>query len=111
MKIIFLLHTNISTSVTSISDSLVMYWVTMHWVSVLPLITGTLIGVYLVTLSLNMSQVIQHRTVGSLLNTELCSMLREVVIAYYEVLSDTYLVGMKKTLENLSPDTHSLGEI
>jgi hypothetical protein len=111
MKIIFLLHTNISTSVTSISDSLVMYWVTMHWVSVSPLTTGTLIAVYLVTLSPNMSQTIQHQTVGSLLNTELYSILSEVIIANCEVLSDTYLVRMKKTMENLSQDTHPLGEI
>jgi len=60
MRIIFLLHTSICSSVTNISDSLVMYWVTMYWVSLSPLITGTLIVVYLLTLSLSMSQAIQH---------------------------------------------------
>jgi len=47
----------------------------MYWVSVSPLITGTLIAVYLVTLYLNISQAMQHRTVESLLNTKLYSML------------------------------------
>jgi hypothetical protein len=69
----------------------------MYWVSVSPLVTGTLIAVYLVTLSLNMSQAIQHRTVGILLNTE----LKEVIIAYCQVQSNTYLVGLSKTMENL----------
>jgi hypothetical protein len=88
-----------------------MYWITMHWVSVSPLITGTLIAVYLMTLSLNMSQAIQHQTVGSLLNTELYSILKEVIIAYCEVLSNTYLGGLRKTMENISQDTQSLAEI
>jgi len=69
MKIIFLLHTSICNSVTSISNSLVVCWVSMYWISVSPLNTDTLIAVYLVTLFLNMSQTIQHWTVGSLLNT------------------------------------------
>jgi len=50
MGIIFLLHTSICSSVASISDRLVMYCVSLS-----PLITGTLIAVYLMTLSLNMS--------------------------------------------------------
>jgi hypothetical protein len=83
----------------------------MYWVSVSLLITGTLTAVYLMTLSLNMSQAIQHRTVGSLLNTELYSMLKEVIIAYFEVVSNIYLVGLRKTIENLSQDTQSLAEI
>lgn len=49
--------------------------------------------------------------VGSLLNTELYSMLKEVIIAYCEVLSNTYLVGLRKTMENLSQDTQSLAEM
>lgn len=111
MRIIFLLHTSICSSVTNISDSLVMYWVTMYWVSLSPLITGTLIVVYLLTLSLSMSQAIQHWMVGSLLNTELYSTLKEVIIAYCDVLSDTYLVGLRKTMGNLSQYTQSLAEI
>jgi hypothetical protein len=102
MKIISLLHTSICSSVTCISDSLVMYWVNLYSVSVSPLITGTSIAVYLVTLSLNMSYAMQHRMLGSLLNTELYSMLKEVIIAYCEVLSNTYLVGLRKTMRKLS---------
>jgi hypothetical protein len=111
MKIIFLLHTTICNSVTSISDSLVIYWVIMYWVSVSPLITGNLIALYLVIPSLNMSQAIQNWMVGSLLNTELYSMLKEVIVSYCEVLSNTYLVGMRKTMENLSQDSQSVAEI
>jgi hypothetical protein len=82
----------------------------MYCVSVSPLITGTLTAVYLMTLSLSMSQAIQHRMLGSVLNTELYNMLKEVIIAYCEVLSNTYLVGLRKTMENLSQDTQSLVE-
>jgi hypothetical protein len=39
--------------------------------------------------------------VGSLLNTELYSLLKEVIIAYCEVLSNTYLAGLRKTMEKL----------
>jgi len=49
--------------------------------------------------------------VGSLLNTELYSMLKEVIIAYCDVLSNTYLVGLRKTIGNLSQYTQSLAEI
>jgi len=49
--------------------------------------------------------------VGSLLNTELYSTLKEVIIAYCDVLSDTYLVGLRKTMGNLSQYTQSLAEI
>jgi hypothetical protein len=38
-------------------------------------------------------------------------MLKEVIIAYFEVVSNTYLVGLRKTMENLSEDTQSLAEI
>lgn len=79
----------------------------MYWVSVSHLITGNLIALYLVIPSLNMSLAIQNRMVGSLLNTELYSMLKEVIIAYCEVLSNNYLVGMRKTMENLSQDSQS----
>lgn len=99
-KIIFLLYTSICSSGTSISDSLVMYWVTMYWVSFSLLIIGTLIAVYLMNLALTMSQAIQHQTIRSLLNTELYSMLKEVIITYFELLSNIYLVGLRKTMEN-----------
>lgn len=83
----------------------------MYWVSLSLLIIGTLIAVYLMTLSLSMSQAIQHQMIRSLVNTELYSMLKEVTIAYFEMLSNTYLMGLRKAMENLSQDTQSLAEI